>query len=157
MRRPPHKTLPFRADPAQNAPVMQIHGSCAAHDGAGVLLVGAPGTGKSDLLLRLLDRGFTLVADDQVILEAGRARAPASLAGLVEVRGIGIIRLPYAADAALALTVELGNSDRMPEPRQRHGVPLLCIDPAQASAPARVALALRCLRGDATLVAGALS
>ena len=63
---------------------MQIHASCAARDGAGVLLLGPPGSGKSDLVLRLLDRGFTLVADDRVVIEDGHASAPAALAGLLQ-------------------------------------------------------------------------
>ena len=76
---------------------MQIHGSCASRDGAGVLVLGPAGSGKSDLVLRLLDRGFDLVADDRVEIEHGMARAPASLAGLIEVRGLGLLRLPYRA------------------------------------------------------------
>ena len=67
---------------------MQIHGSCAARDGAAVLLLGPSGSGKSDLALRLLDRGFLLVADDQVLIEDGVARAPPPLAGLLELRGL---------------------------------------------------------------------
>ena len=60
---------------------MQIHASCAAREGHGVLLLGPSGSGKSDLLLRLLDRGFALVADDRVDLQSGMASAPATLAG----------------------------------------------------------------------------
>src|SRR4051812_30268500 len=63
---------------------MKIHGSCAARDGAGVLFLGPPGSGKSDLLLRLLDRGFVLVADDRVEIDGGVARAPETLSGLLE-------------------------------------------------------------------------
>ena len=60
--------------------------------GAGVLLLGPPGSGKSDLVLRLLERGFMLVADDRVEIEGGIARPPPPLAGLLEVRGLGIVR-----------------------------------------------------------------
>lgn len=133
---------------------MQVHASCAARDGAGVLLLGAPGAGKSDLLLRLLDHGYALVADDRVEITGGVARAPAALAGLIEVRGLGILRLPHVAQARLALAVELAPSARLPQPERRHGLPLVRVDAAQASAPARVTAALRCVLGELALVEG---
>ncbi len=118
-----------------------------------MLVVGPPGSGKSDLVLRLLDRGFTLVADDQVEVEDGRARPPARLAGLLEVRGLGILRLPYLEEVQLSLAVSAGVAERLPEPRTHLGVPLIVLDPLQASAPARVARALDCARG-APMIAG---
>jgi HPr kinase/phosphorylase len=142
---------------------MQIHGSCAAIDGAGVLLIGPPGSGKSDLLLRLLDRGFALVADDRIDIEDGVARAPASLRGLLEVRGLGIVRLPYVSEARLALAVCLAGpgaaamGTRLPEPA-RHpalGLPQVMVDATRAAAPAIVALALECALGRVGQVAGA--
>lgn len=136
---------------------MQIHASCAARQGAGVLLLGAPGAGKSDLLLRLLDHGYDLVADDRVEVEHGIARPPARLAGLIEVRGLGILRFPFRAEAALALAVELGAGDRLPRPERRHGVPLVRIEAAHASAAARVTAALRCALGELPMVAGAMA
>ena len=124
-----------------------------------MLLLGAPGAGKSDLLLRLLDHGYALVADDRVEIAGGVARAPAALAGLMEVRGLGILRLPFLPEARLALAVALSATpaDRLPEPELQHGLPLVRIDPAQPSAPARVTAALRCALGEVPLVAGALS
>ena len=83
---------------------MQMHGSCAARAEAGVLLLGPPGSGKSDLVLRLLDRGFALVADDRVE-STTFGSAPSALAGLLEVRGLGIVRLPYLSSCRLALVV----------------------------------------------------
>ena len=80
---------------------MQIHASCVAREEAGVLLLGPPGSGKSDLALRLLEHGFMLVADDRVEIEGGIARPPPHLAGLLEVRGLGIVRLAHAAEASL--------------------------------------------------------
>lgn len=136
---------------------MQLHASCAALDGAGVLLIGAPGSGKSDLLLRLLDHGYRLVADDRVELDGGIARAPDALAGLLEVRGLGILRVAGLASARLALVVALDRGERLPAPETRHGVPLVHVDPALASAPARVTAALRCALGQATLLAGAFA
>jgi HPr kinase/phosphorylase len=137
---------------------MQIHGSCAARDGAGVLLLGPPGSGKSDLVLRLLDRGFVLVADDRVEIEEGVARAPARLAGLLEVRGLGILRLPHLATARLALVAELGALHaRLPEPAWHPALdlPLMTLDPGAASAAARLALALDCALGRVQQYAGA--
>jgi HPr kinase/phosphorylase len=139
---------------------MQIHGSCASRAGDGVLLVGPPGAGKSDLLLRLLARGFDLVADDRVDVLDGIARPPPALAGLLEVRGLGIVRLPHVASARLALAVMLAPSDtRMPAPARHDALdlPLVEIDPRAASAPERVAVALDCALRRVTQVAGAFA
>jgi HPr kinase/phosphorylase len=136
----------------------QIHASCVARGDAGVLLLGPSGCGKSDLVLRLLECGFVLVADDRVNIEGGVASAPAELAGLLEVRGLGILRLPHVNATKLALAVELaGVAERLPQPR-RHatlGLPLVSIAPAAASACARVAAALDCALGRKTQIAGA--
>ena len=136
---------------------MNIHGSCAARDGLGVLLTGPAGAGKSDLLLRLVARGFSLVADDRVEILGVCARPPVALAGLLEVRGLGIFRLPYLAEARLVLVVELGDqTERLPAPA-RHAeldLPVIRLDPALASAPERVALALDCVLGRAEQIVG---
>ena len=138
---------------------MQIHGSCAARDNHGVLLLGPSGVGKSDLLLRLLHHGFALVADDQVCIEEGWASAPAQLAGLMEVRGLGIMRQPFVQTARLALAVQLARPPRMPRPARHPGtaLPLVSIDPAEPSAPIRVGLALDCALLRASQVAGAFA
>jgi len=137
---------------------MQVHASCAARETAGVLLTGPAGSGKSDLLLRLLDRGFVLVADDRVDIEDGIASPPTALAGLLEVRGLGIMRLPHLPCARLALAVELGAAAaRLPVPA-RHplfGVPSIVLDPFAASAAQRVALALDYAQGRLRQQAGA--
>jgi HPr kinase/phosphorylase len=140
---------------------MQIHASCAARNGAGVLLFGPPGVGKSDLTLRLIDRGFLLVADDRVEIEDGLARSPAPLAGLIEVRGLGLLRLPHCAQARRALAVQLSTeaTERLPSP-QRHAeldLPLLRLDPRPASAAQRVELALDCALGRLAQPVGAFS
>lgn len=131
---------------------MQVHGSCAAIEGMGVLLTGAPGSGKSDLLLRLVDAGMALVADDRVELDEGWVSAPAALAGMMEVRGLGIVRLPHVFRARLALVVRLGFGARLPDACV-HGVPAVDMEPG-ASAPARIKLALACAAGRVTMVAG---
>ncbi|MFT9435614.1 HPr kinase/phosphorylase [Acetobacter syzygii] len=135
------------------SPKIQIHGSCAARDRQGVLLLGPSGIGKSDLLLRLVDAGYDLVADDRVDLEGDRASAPTALAGLIEVRGIGIVRMPFLAATRVVLAVRLvgvkDRPDRLPisvrDPAT--GLPEIRLDPALPSAVARINLALDGLRG----------
>src|ERR1700710_2001761 len=121
---------------------MQIYASCAARNGEGVLVLGPSGSGKSDLTLRLIDRGFILVADDRVDIASGFASSPAALMGLLEVRGMGIVRLAYLASARLHLAVDLGIvPDRLPS-AARHvpsGLPLIGLDGRAASAAQRVA------------------
>jgi HPr kinase/phosphorylase len=137
---------------------MQVHGSCGSRAGEGVLLIGPPGAGKSDLLLRLLARGFDLVADDRVDIEDGVARPAPALAGLLEVRGLGIVRMPHVASARLALVVDLGGTpSRLPLPNRNDALdlPMTTIDAALASAPERVVLALDCAQGRVPQVAGA--
>lgn len=137
---------------------MQVHGSCVARNGAGVLLLGPSGAGKSDLALRLVDRGFMLVADDRVEILAGRAAAPEALAGLLEVRGLGIMRVPFLLSAQLTLAVELGRPQpRLPAP-QRHaatGLPLVALDAFHSSTALRVEWALAWLNGETGGVSGA--
>jgi HPr kinase/phosphorylase len=155
------KLLPFHERCDQTARMhsqRRMHGSCVARDGDAVLVVGPSGSGKSDLALRLLSRGFELVADDQVDIVDGVASCPAELAGLLEVRGIGIVRLPWRPQARLALMVDLqGRAERLPQPRldPEFGLPVVCIDAAAASAVDKVVVALDCALGRVGQVAGA--
>jgi serine kinase of HPr protein (carbohydrate metabolism regulator) len=129
-----------------------LHASTVALDGRAVLITGPSGSGKSDLSLRLLDRGFTLVSDDQTLLRRDGdlliASAPSTIAGKLEVRGIGIVDMEAAAEAPVALLVELtGDIQRLPDDSRSRPVlgvqlPLVSIDAMTASAPAKVALAL---------------
>ncbi|MFC7537036.1 HPr kinase/phosphorylase [Sphingomonas sp. GCM10030256] len=129
-----------------------MHSSSVAIDGRAVLICGPSGAGKSDLALRLIDRGFTLVSDDQTIVRkaSGRlvASAPASIAGKLEIRGIGIVEMPTAADIPVALVVELTSDiQRLPDDSRERAilgipVPLISVDALTASAPAKVAVAL---------------
>ncbi|MEH3106753.1 MAG: HPr kinase/phosphatase C-terminal domain-containing protein [Sphingomonas fennica] len=130
-----------------------IHATCVAIEGRGVLLLGPPGAGKSDLALRLIDRGARLVADDGVALRADGDRlvasAPPTITGQMEVRGLGI--LPFAAtEAAVALAIDLvAVPERMaPDPLPTIelagvAVPHLALDGRGPSAAIRVELALR--------------
>jgi HPr kinase/phosphorylase len=143
---------------------MRFHGSCAARPDAGgydaVLLLGSAGSGKSDFLLRLIDRGWRLVADDQVLVEAGIARAPGALAGMLEVRGLGLFRLGFLASAPLRLVARLGPAPaRLPVPtlHETLALPEIVIDPFPASAPARLDLALDAATGKAAQLAGAFA
>lgn len=105
----------------------------------------------------LLHQGWQLVADDQVECGAdNRTRAPAALRGMIEVRGLGIFEgLPVVEDATLRLAVRLTPGTRparLPEPAHWTGgpgapVPLIALDPFEASAPARLALALDAATG----------
>jgi HPr kinase/phosphorylase len=139
----------------------QVHGSCASRDGEAVLVTGPPGSGKSDLVLRLIGRGFSLVADDRVDIDAdGVARPPPALAGLLEVRCLGIFRLPFVAEAKLALAVQLAPAaDRLPFPARHESldIPLIRLDAAAPSAAERVALALDCAMGRVSQIAGSFA
>lgn len=116
----------------------------------GVLIEGSSGAGKSDLALRTLNHGFRLVADDRVLVwtSAGRlfGRAPASLAGLIEVRGLDVIATTALGLAEIMLVMRCGTFDRIPE---RHftliegvSIPVLALDPSAPSAPAKLSRAL---------------
>ncbi len=129
-----------------------VHASTVATEGRAVLISGPSGSGKSDLTLRLLDRGFTLVSDDQTIVrrEGDRliASPPPNIAGKLEIRGIGIVDMDNHTDLPVALLVELTSDiQRMPDhSRERPilgvGLPLISIEAMAASAPSKVALAL---------------
>ena len=131
---------------------MQIHATCVTLDGAGILIRGPSGAGKSDLALRLIELGAVLVADDRTDLRALTeglvASAPPSLAGKLEVRGIGIVDLPHAAAAPIRLVVDLAAEvERLPEPARctllGRELPLIALRPFEGSAPAKLRLALR--------------
>lgn len=142
-----------------------IHGTCLRLGAEGVLLLGQPGSGKSDLALRLIDQGgmglsgrlrvAQLVADDQVVIRRSAnallASAPPSLKGKLEIRGLGIAELAVAAEARLRLAVRLtpaAEIERLPDLGAARmeilgvALPLILLDPLNASAPARLRAAL---------------
>ena len=134
-----------------------IHGTGVLIAGAGVLLCGKSGAGKSDLALRLIDGGAVLIADDRVEVRVDQgkviASAPASLAGLLEVRGVGLMRVPFAPEGELHLVVDLVKPDaveRLPEPEwtvvASGRLPRLALAPFEASAPAKLRLAAAAAR-----------
>jgi serine kinase of HPr protein (carbohydrate metabolism regulator) len=138
---------------------MLVHGTTVLVDAVGVLLRGREGAGKSDLALRLIDQGAVLVADDQtrLLLDGGAimASVPPAIAGLIECRGVGLIKLDYQSPARLGLAIDLVASDqveRLPMPLSVDyfgiSTPLLRLDPFTASAVAKVRLAVALLKRD---------
>ena len=128
-----------------------VHATTVAKDGRGVVIAGRSGSGKSDLALRLIDRGFVLVSDDQTMIikssEGLVASAPGTIRGKIEVRGVGILELPNQDTAAVSLWVQLSyDIKRLPdsETYQILGVevPEISLDAMTASAPIKVELAL---------------
>src|SRR5512144_2927978 len=136
----------------------RLRGTCIAVGGSGVLLRGPSGSGKSDLALRLIDAGGRLVADDYTdVSEAGGrlvATAPPKMHGLLEVRGIGIVRLQAIPSATLIACIDLVPSDkieRMPDPEDVRilgiSLPRFAVCAAEPSAVAKVALVVRIASG----------
>ena len=142
----------------ENRPPVQIRATAVAlpvdGDWAGVLLRGPSGSGKSDLAVRLIDQGARLVADDQtelcVELNTVSLRAPARLAGQLEVRGLGLLSVPTVERARLLLVVELVPAvevDRLPPPQSATlagvSVAMVRLAPFEASVTAKLRLAAR--------------
>ncbi len=138
----------------------KIHGTCVSIGQTGVLIRGPSGAGKSDLALRLIDRGAVLVADDYCEIEmkdgAIILRAPTTIAGQMEVRGLGIARLAHRPAAKLGLIVDLAPNasiERLPEKTTEDlagvRVKWVSVDPTHASSDAKVRLALAGLEGPA--------
>jgi len=138
-----------------------VHATCIALQGPGkvwrgVLLRGPSGAGKSDLALRLVEAGARLVADDQTaLIQHGKGLVgtpPGTIAGLLEVRGVGIVKLGRTrllARATIALLVDLVPPDRierLPDPAHENllgvDLPVMALAPFEASAPAKLRLAL---------------
>ncbi|MEP4377830.1 MAG: HPr kinase/phosphatase C-terminal domain-containing protein [Alphaproteobacteria bacterium] len=141
---------------------IRVHATCVALPDAGggwagLLLRGSSGAGKSDLALRLIDGGARLVADDQTELRSVdgvvMANAPRSLAGKIEVRGVGIVDLPYLDTVPVMLVCDLVAPElvaRHPEPRFTclAGVELqlLAVAPFEVSTPAKLRLGVVAVR-----------
>ncbi len=132
---------------------IRLHATTVAIGAVGIAIEGPSGGGKSDLALRLIDGGARLVADDQTLVErrgeALFARAPDAIAGLLEVRGLGIVQLPHVPEVALRLIVVATaptSLERLPTPESRALLglllPMLRLDPFAVSAAAKVRLAV---------------
>lgn len=129
------------------------HASCVAIGGMAVLIAGPSGSGKSDLALRLIDRGAVLVSDDQTVITrtdgALIASAPSTIKGKIEVRGLGVIDMPSVNAAPIGLCISLeGMTERYPLEEQSEiilglRVRRMIVSPFEASAPVKVELSLR--------------
>ncbi|MGF1660809.1 MAG: HPr kinase/phosphatase C-terminal domain-containing protein [Rubrimonas sp.] len=127
------------------------HASCVALEGRGLLILGRSGAGKSTLALELIALGATLVADDRVALErrggALFARAPHALEGMIEARGLGILRMPFLPEAAVALALDLDAAPEGRSPPARSltllGAPVPLLSRSEPLRPAAIAAALR--------------
>jgi serine kinase of HPr protein (carbohydrate metabolism regulator) len=129
-----------------------IHATCVLIGEIGVMLRGPSGSGKSDLALRLIDRGAVLVGDDYVdalaVDDTLQVTVPGRIGGLIEVRGVGILSFPHRPKATIRLAIELiadsETQERLPDPRQTviAGVtlPIYRLNPRPASAPIKVEL-----------------
>ncbi|OJX79560.1 HPr kinase/phosphorylase [Magnetospirillum sp. 64-120] len=140
-----------------------VHATSVEIDGHAVLIRGPSGCGKSDLALRLMDQGAQLVADDQSGLSAENGRlfvsCPPSIAGMIEVRGLGILRLPHRDRVPLALVVDLvaaKDVERLPEPSRTAflgiQVPRVALCAFESSTPAKVRLAVSVATRDSTVL-----
>ena len=131
----------------------RLHATCVAIDGRAVLVCGRSGSGKSDLALRLIDRGARLVADDATLVtrdgDGLSARSPDTIRDRMEVRGLGIVTVEALAEAPVVLLVDLDTpAERLPAPDERRhvagvAVPVLRLDATAASAPIKIEWALR--------------
>lgn len=132
---------------------MKHQATCVAIAGSAVLIEGPPGAGKSSLALALIDRGAVLVGDDGVVLQRDGARLLASpvpeTAGLLEVRGIGLVPLPVAHGVPVALVIALDKEGprfiEVAETALRHGaaLPLIRLWPESPVLHLRAEMALR--------------
>ena len=131
---------------------MRLQASAIAIEGRAVLIRGAPGSGKSSLALGLIDRGATLIGDDGVTLDVQGdtlfAAPPPNIAGLLEVRGVGLLTLETTS-APVALMVTIGSAaERLPEALPQTDilgkiVPTLCLARTDWTSPMRVECALQ--------------
>jgi serine kinase of HPr protein (carbohydrate metabolism regulator) len=138
-----------------------FHATCVAIGDRAVLLRGPSGSGKSDLALRLIDAGARLVADDQSEVrrdgDALLVQAPAPIFGLIEVRGVGLVRMdamPVARLSLIADLVAMQDVERLPEPSSETilglSIPLVAVAPFEVSAPIKLRLALAAATGGGT-------
>ena len=110
---------------------MNLHATCVAVKGCGVLITGPSGSGKSSLALRLIALGAALVSDDRTVLRRDGdsliATAPATISGMIEARGIGILSVPHLDTANVMVVVDMAKLERARLP-ERHSTTLLDIE-----------------------------
>ena len=134
----------------------QFHATAVAYYGSGILIRGPSGSGKSDLALRLIDDDADLIADDRVVIKVVgkelRLSPPESISGLIEVRGIGVVKIKTIRDIPLCLVVELELSNqtkRMPDIKEESikdiSIPIIGINAFESSSLAKIKIVLRYL------------
>lgn len=138
---------------------LKLHATAVEVSGSAILIRGTSGSGKSDLALRLIDRGATLISDDIVIVtrqgESLLLNSPTKLAGKLEVRSLGILEYDHISGIALKLIIDLTEyPDRFPLDQQIGNllgiaVPSCTLNAKEASAAIKVELALRQTMEDA--------
>lgn len=132
-----------------------IHANAISLLGKGILILGASGSGKSDISLRLIcSHNAVLIADDRTVIQAVngvlKASCPKNIKGLLEVRGVGICKIPHKESETISLVVELVDSpekiDRLPEKRTIEllniQIPSIKLYPFEVSAPERIVAAI---------------
>jgi HPr kinase/phosphorylase len=144
-----------------NAKRNNIHATAICIDGHGVLIQGPSGSGKSDLALRLIDRGALLICDDRVVIDTASGvpilMQAANIAGQIEVRGIGIINMHSADKASLRLIVNIGaQPERFPGSMPMSdlcgfSVPTLNLSAFENSAAIKVEIAARSIAEQAIM------
>lgn len=132
-----------------------LHATTVSIDGVGIMICGLSGSGKSDLALRLIDRGAVLVSDDYTILtksdEKLLASAPSTIRGKIEMRGVGLVDKKFVENVPVKLIVELGGTvPRLPDERKTRNIlgvflPVVPLSPFEHTTPIKVEHALKAL------------
>lgn len=148
--------IPYEADATVSDPAseMVLQASAVAFDGRALLITGPPGSGKSSLTLALLERGAGFIGDDGVTLTRKEdtiiAHPPPNIAGLLDVRGVGLAHIDLTDPGPVALVLELGTkpTERLPESLARREllgcpIPVLAFDPGTIAPAQRALWALR--------------
>lgn len=148
-------TAPENANPA-NPSGPAIHATAVSIGGVGVIITGPSGSGKSDLAIRLIDRGAVLIADDYVCIEPSAIgpilRCPENITGKIELRGVGIIERPFAQGIVAQMHIALGaEGERLPldMPKQPVGditLPTLAMDAFHSSSPIKAEISAASLQ-----------
>ena len=140
-----------------------FYGTAVAYQGLGVFIQGASGSGKSDLALRLIDDDADLISDDQVVIKVVGHKLqllpPDNIAGLIEVRGFGVVKLKSVREIPLCLVIKVDPNKqlkRMPRMKneliKRIPVPVIHINPFESSAIAKIKIALNYLDNKIELI-----
>lgn len=130
-----------------------VHGTAVSIDNSGILILGPSGSGKSDLALQLIDRGASLISDDQVVTYRSNKvitlEPPKNIAGKIEIYALGVIEMPFVANVPLSMIVDLSKKpSRYPfdNPNRQYlgiDVPTVTIDTNRATTAIKVELALQ--------------